>query len=270
LHSLLGGEGGFDMLSMRLGLAIGFVALSSLGVACSTQTTTTLEDVPVGEEDPGAAAAAEQTTTAEEQTGEGAATQPASSTPAAPAAEAPKPKSKMTFFVTSTGSGAAGGNLGGLEGADKKCTDLAAAAGGGDHTWHAYLSVQGKPAKDRIGPGPWVNQAGKQIAADVGALHAYAFVPATADMLDEKGQPVPAKGRMILTGTKQDGTPLNATCNNWTSNAGNQNARVGDASSDTSPVLGVRWNDSTKAYACSQQAIAQNKGEGRIYCFAID
>lgn len=46
----------------------------------------------------------------------------------------------MSFFVTSatpTGTG----NLGGLAGADQICQNLAAAAGAGGKTWHAYLSA---------------------------------------------------------------------------------------------------------------------------------
>ena len=49
------------------------------------------------------------------------------------------PGSDMTFFVTSTGSGK-GADLGGLEGADHHCQELAQAAGAGGHTWRAYLS----------------------------------------------------------------------------------------------------------------------------------
>ena len=69
-------------------------------------------------------------------------------------------QNQMSFFVTSAGSGN-GANLGGLAGADKICQTLAAAAGGGSKTWHAYLSAKaasGQPAvnaKDRIGNGPW-------------------------------------------------------------------------------------------------------------------
>ena len=45
----------------------------------------------------------------------------------------------MTFFITSAGPGK-GGNLGGLEGADRHCQQLAQAAGVGNKTWKAYLS----------------------------------------------------------------------------------------------------------------------------------
>ena len=262
---------------MRLALALGFTAFLALVQGCSsTGTTTTLEEGS-GDETPGDSNEA----TAPAASGGGSeaesppATAPSADSPAPssqpPGPPATPPKSKMTFFVTSTGSGAQGGNLGGLAGADKKCQDLAAAVGGGDHTWHAYLSAEGINAKDRIGTGPWQNQKGTVIAANVDALHAYNFIPPNADIVDEKGAAIPPTAVSILTGSKQDGTALpQQTCQDWTSSAGNQRGRVGDAASQTSVILGSHWNDSTKSYGCSQQAIAQNKGEGRLYCFAID
>jgi hypothetical protein len=77
----------------------------------------------------------------------------------------------MTFFVTSVGSGK-GGDLGGLEGADRHCQSLAQAAGAGNRTWRAYQSTQASAlndpkfvnARDRIGPGPWQNAKGAVIA----------------------------------------------------------------------------------------------------------
>ena len=62
----------------------------------------------------------------------------------------------MSFFVTSQNPGT-GANLGGLEGADAWCASLAEAAGAGGKTWRAYLSTSAENARDRIGPGPWVN-----------------------------------------------------------------------------------------------------------------
>src|SRR6266566_8000724 len=78
------------------------------------------------------------------------------------AAPAQAQSNTMSFFVTSVGSGK-GGDLGGLAGADAHCQALAAAAGAGSKTWHAYLSTQARPgqpavnARDRIGTGPWYN-----------------------------------------------------------------------------------------------------------------
>lgn len=60
---------------------------------------------------------------------------------------------KMSFFVTSAGSGD-GGNLGGLAGADAICQQLAEAAGSTGQSWKAYLSAEGVNARDRIGTGP--------------------------------------------------------------------------------------------------------------------
>jgi hypothetical protein len=59
---------------------------------------------------------------------------------AASAQQAPQ-SPNMTFFVTSAGSGK-GADLGGLEGADRQCQELAQAAGAGAKTWRAYLSTQ--------------------------------------------------------------------------------------------------------------------------------
>lgn len=78
----------------------------------------------------------------------------------------------MSFFVTSAGPGK-GGDLGGIEGADRHCQSLADAAGG-RKTWRAYLSTQGPNAvnaRDRIGRGPWSNAKGVVIAKDAAELH---------------------------------------------------------------------------------------------------
>jgi hypothetical protein len=83
--------------------------------------------------------------------------------------------SGMTFFVTSVGTGD-GADLGGLEGADAHCQELAEAAGAGG-TWRAYLSTQAAGggsavnARDRIGDGPWRNAEGVVVAQDVEELH---------------------------------------------------------------------------------------------------
>src|SRR5882672_7428230 len=92
------------------------------------------------------------------------------------AAQAPQgPQQPMSFFITSTVPGT--GNLRGLAGADQICQNLAAAAGAGAKTWHAYLSQQAQGnaprvnARGRIGPGPWYNAKGQLIASNVADLH---------------------------------------------------------------------------------------------------
>lgn len=148
--------------------------------------------------------------------------------------------SATSFFVTSVGKGD-GGNLGGLEGADAHCAQLAKAAGivpSAGRTWRAYLSASataGHPAvnaRDRIGPGPWSNAKGVVIAANVADLHGdierdrNQLAKATA--LTEKGTVVNGIGDVpvqhdILTGSNSSGRAVagttDTTCNNWTSNA---------------------------------------------------
>ncbi|HZL92693.1 MAG TPA: hypothetical protein VFB99_03575, partial [Vicinamibacterales bacterium] len=140
-------------------------------------------------------------------------------------------QNQMSFFVTSAGSGN-GANVGGLAGADKICQTLAASAGGGGKTWHAYLSTKGadgKPgvnAKDRIGNGPWYNAKGVMIAKSVADLHSDANNVKKDTALTEKGTVVNGVGDTpnqhdILTGSQADGTVQpgegDTTCGNWTS-----------------------------------------------------
>src|SRR5688500_17408458 len=91
-------------------------AVAATAIILSACTTNQQTDTP----DQTSGAPAQQT---------GTATQPSASA------------SAMTFFVTSRGSGK-GADLGGLSGADRICQDLAAAAGAGSMTWHAYLSAK--------------------------------------------------------------------------------------------------------------------------------
>lgn len=141
-------------------------------------------------------------------------------------------QSEMSFFVTSSGVGK-GADLGGLEGADRHCQQLAQAAGAGNRTWRAYLSTQaaeGKPAinaKDRIGRGPWRNAKGVVVAKDLDELHGNNNL-AKPTALTEKGEVVNGRGDTpnkhdALTGTQMDGTAFapgeDRTCRNWTSSA---------------------------------------------------
>jgi len=101
----------------------------------------------------------------------------------------------LSFFVTSAGPGN-GGNLGGVEGADRHCQSLAAAAGAGHRTWRAYLSTQGKDltdpnvvhARDRIGTGPWYNAKGVRVAKNVKELHSTRSNVNKETALDERGR----------------------------------------------------------------------------------
>jgi hypothetical protein len=186
-------------------------------------------------------------------------------------------QSTMTFFVTSAGLGK-GGDLGGLEGADRHCQQLADAAGAADKTWRAYLSAQGDSpvnAKDRIGSGPWTNAKGEVIAKDLAELHGKnSLNKQTA--LTEKGAGVNGLGDVpnmhdILTGSQPDGTAFPAgddrTCGNWTRSGTDGTAMVGHHDR----MGGNRsWNSAHPVRGCSQDALKPPGGVGLFYCFAAN
>jgi hypothetical protein len=196
--------------------------------------------------------------------------------PAATAADArvgpdALPNTVMTFFVTSTGNGTRGGDLGGLSGADGKCQNRAIIGGAGSRTWHAYLSTDSPVvnARDRIGSGPWFNQAGTMVAADLTALHNNI---AGTLVLDEMGQPVPSDplDHDILTGSTADGNVMSGkTCSDWTDSTAASGGQVGHADIPAGELGDQSWN-SQHDPQCSQSALASTAGTGRIYCFAIN
>ncbi len=195
----------------------------------------------------------------------------------------------MTFFVTSTGPGK-GGDLGGLEGADRHCQSLAQAAGAGDRTWRAYLSTQAPRlndpgfvnARDRIGAGPWQNAKGEVIARSVDDLHSANSNLTKQTALDEKGQPVnsrtetPSKHDM-LTGSRPDGTAFGGppfpdmTCGNWTKGGADGSAMTGhfDRAGSIASPWATSWNSSHPTLGCSMERIRPTGGDGLFYCFAV-
>lgn len=194
---------------------------------------------------------------------------------AAGMAQAQPPTGPASFFLTSAGPGN-GGDLGGLEGADAHCQTLAEAAGLGDRTWRAYLSTQGNNAvnaRERIGPGPWFNVDGAQIAANVGELHSSANRLAAFTALDQNGNRIPGSGfspnrHDVLTGTQPDGTAYPAgadmTCNNWTSSSDNGGAKARVGHHDY-----AAWNSTHDSRGCSQPGLVSTGGDGLFYCFAL-
>ena len=192
---------------------------------------------------------------------------------------------QMSFFVTSAGSGD-GANLGGIEGADRHCQQLAEAAGAGGKTWRAYLSTQGAGAvnaRDRIGAGPWVNAKGEVIAADLAALHGENNL-GKQTALTEKGEVVKGRGDSpnmhdILTGSQPDGTAFaegeDRTCGNWTKN-GQGAAMVGhsDRTGLNDSAEAKSWNSSHPSRGpgggCSQADLQSTGGNGLFYCFAAE
>ena len=151
--------------------------------------------------------------------------------PAQPAAPQLPQAPNMTFFVISAGPGK-GADLGGLEGADQLCLQLAQRHGAGGKTWRAYLSTQaadGKPAvnaRDRIGNGPWQNFKGETVAKTVDDLHSDSNTLGMNTSLTERGQIIQGVGFAptvddVLTGSTPEGRAFPAgedrTCRNWTS-----------------------------------------------------
>ena len=198
-----------------------------------------------------------------------------------PAAGPPPP---MSFFITSVGMD--GGNLGGLAGADAHCQSLAAAAGRGSATWHAYMSTQGPGAvnaRDRIGNGPWYNAKGAKVGDSVAQIHGDTVEAGRLGVamgkqfsLTEKGEVVNGFGDMpnkhdMLTGSMPDGRAypagMDKTCSNWTSNDKGQ-AQLGH--SDKQGGGNGSWNSAHGSAGCSAPALVRSGGAGLFYCFAVN
>ncbi len=193
-------------------------------------------------------------------------------------------QSKMTFFVTSVGAGH-GANFGGLAGADRHCQSLAAAAGAGFRTWHAYLSQSNwgnqlaVDARDRIGNGPWQNGKGVVIARNLDELHGKNNLNKDTALTEkwDKVNGVGDKPNMhdILTGSQPDGTAFygndDRTCNNWRS-SGDGQAMVGhlDRRGLRDDDAARSWNSSHPSRGCSLDALKASGGAGLLYCFAVD
>lgn len=196
----------------------------------------------------------------------------------------------MSFFITSVGAGK-GANLGGLEGADRHCQSLAAAAGAGKRTWRAYLSTQATAladanavhARDRIGTGPWFNAKGVLIARNVEELHSPHANLTKETLLDERGQRVNGRTEKpnrhdILTGSRPDGTAFppsppfdDMTCGNWTKGGDEGTAMLGhhDRSGPVTHAWATSWNSAHPTRGgCSPAALRSTGGDGLLYCFA--
>lgn len=183
----------------------------------------------------------------------------------------------MSFFVTSANPGQ-GGNFGGAAGADAWCQKLAGGAGGGNKTWHAYVSTENPPvnARDRIGKGPWFNAKGVQVASGLDELHGANRLTKETN-LDEKGAIVNGFGDTpnrhdIMTGSTSEGrVAAGATCNDWTASSGST-TMVGHSDrrgTNPDPVANRSWNSSHKTQGCSLPELAATGSAGLLYCFAL-
>ena len=204
-----------------------------------------------------------------------------------PAAPQPPQSPDMTFFVTGAGPGK-GGDLGGIEAADRYCAQLASTAGAGNKTWRAYLSTQaadGKPAvnaRDRIGTGPWKNFKGEVVAQNIDDLHSDNNKLGTQTSLTENGRMIPGVGfaptrHDALTGSQADGRAFapgdDRTCGNWTSST-QGSAMLGhiDRRGLRDDAASHSWNSSHPSRGpdggCSQNDLRSTGGDGLFYCFA--
>jgi len=200
----------------------------------------------------------------------------------------PAQQSDMTFFVTSVGSGK-GADYGGLEGADKHCQTLAAAAGAGGKTWRAYLSTQAPKlndpnfvnARDRIGSGPWQNAKGVVIAKSVEDLHSSNNNVTKQTALDEKGQMVNGRTEKpnkhdMLTGSRPDGTAFpgapfpDMTCGNYTKSGTDGSTMLGhhDRAGPIDASWATSWNSAHPSRGCNDDGLRSTGGAGLLYCFA--
>jgi hypothetical protein len=208
---------------------------------------------------------------------------------AAHAQQQPPQSPNMTFFVTSVGSGK-GADLGGLEGADRHCQQLAQRAGAGSKTWHAYLSTQAVGgaqavnARDRIGKGPWQNFKGLVVAQSVDDLHSANNKLNQQNSQTERGTMVPGRAftpnyHDALTGSKADGTAFppneDRTCHNWTSSTQGA-AMLGhiDREGLRDDASSKSWNSSHPSRGpgggCSPTDLNGTGGNGLFYCFAAN
>src|SRR5881409_3577722 len=189
------------------------------------------------------------------------------------------PPPPMSFFITSVGKGD-GANYGGLAGADAYCQMMAAAAGRGAATWHAYLSTQGTGAvnaRDRIGSGPWFNAGGTRVAQNVGELHGDTIEQARLGNVlgkmfarTEKNGIVNGVGDTpnqhdIITGSQADGRAYtdaaDHTCGNYTKNSdGTGSAQLGH--SDKQGGGNSSWNSAHPSRGCSQPNLVATGGAG--------
>lgn len=180
-----------------------------------------------------------------------------------------------SFFLTSAGPGA-GGDLGGLAGADAHCAALADIADLPAGDWVAYLSATGVNARDRIGSGPWYNAVGTLIAEDVDDLHDTDNGLGKDGTLSETGEPISGRGDSpnrhdILTGSDLEGRLMaGLTCEDWTTGSDEASAQVGHHDLTGGGQNPTSFNSAHASLGCSQTALQGTGGDGLFYCFKAD
>jgi hypothetical protein len=174
----------------------------------------------------------------------------------------------FSFFITS--SPRDGANLGGLDGADRHCQNLAYAVGFGDTEWRAYLSAMASGgqtavnARDRIGTGPWYNFRGVMVARDVTDLHSENANITKATVLTERGASVNGRGDTpnqhdILTGSNVDGTV-------YTGEGATAGAASNCSRSSASRSASIRAGSSSSRWSPGRWRCSTSRGSGRTWC----
>ena len=147
------------------------------------------------------------------------------------------------------------GNLGGLAGADAKCSQLAADAKLGGQ-WVAWVGTPGNSAKDRLtSAGPWRLVNGPQVAANKADL-VDGTIAAIIDRT-ENGVVVAPDGSWsgyVWTGTLWNFNADSMTCAQWTSASANDAAGVGKVQS----TMVALWTFENRSSCDKLQ---------RLYCF---
>ncbi|MGJ8595916.1 hypothetical protein [Sulfitobacter sp.] len=179
----------------------------------------------------------------------------------------------MSFFITSENPGS-GADLGGLEGADAYCTNLAEAAGVTENTWAAYLSSAEHNARDRIGTGPWMNAAGVVVAQSVDDLHSDSNNLTKETAISQTGAVINGRGDTpnrhdILTGSDLDGNLVGNACEGWTT-SGEGSAMVGHHDRTGGGDHPTAWNSAHPSRGCGMEALQATGGDGLFYCFATN
>jgi hypothetical protein len=113
------------------------------------------------------------------------------------------------------------------------------------------------------------------IAADVGGLHGDNNLTAET-ALNEKGESPNYIGGAqplehdILTGTNEDGTASDMTCNDWTDGSADSQAMLGHADRlGRNPGVNS-WNAVHASQGCAMENLTPTGGAGMFYCFATD
>ncbi len=213
------------------------------------------------------------------------------------------PATLFSFFVTSlqamrdlSGSeNGFGGNLGGLDGADGICQEIATGVGEGGKTWRAFLSVaegpEGGPvhAIDRVGQGPWYDRNERLLSEDAEGLlreRPDGDAQVANDLPDENGAPLEPLGDShdIMTASDEQGhlstggggwggpggggggECTSYTCEDWTSDVGPGSEECVMLGHGWPAMSGTHWIASHHMRGCAPGVNLVQDGPGSGDC----